>query len=152
VSPAPAGPLFISPPVEPTVDWLRLLPILVALPAAAILTWGLVRGRLPPAAAVEGLVLPVAAYALGMLMVMEKSKEAQFCGSCHVMEPVVKSLDATDGSSLAAIHYTRGLVPTGEASTRATAATASGGRSTPRWQAQCTCCGQLPGSMTCRSS
>ena len=115
MSPAPAGPLFISPPVEPTVDWLRLLPLLVALPAAAILTWGLVRGRLPPTAAVAGLVLPVAAYALGMLMVMEKSKEAQFCGSCHVMDAVVKSLDATDGSSLAAIHYTRGLVPTGEA-------------------------------------
>ena len=112
---APTGPLFVSPPVEPAVDWLRLLPVLVALPAAAILVWGLVRGRLPPAAAVAGLVLPAAAYGLGMLMVMEKSKDVRFCGSCHVMTPVVESLGATDGSSLAAIHYTRGLVPTGEA-------------------------------------
>jgi hypothetical protein len=31
------------------------------------------------------------------------------------MTPIVESLQATDGSSLAAIHYTRGLVPTGDA-------------------------------------
>ena len=111
----PTGPLFTSPPVEPAVDWVRLLPILVALPAAAILIWALVRGRLPPYAAVAALALPAAAYGLGMLMVMEKSKDVHFCGSCHVMTPVVESLSATDGSSLAAIHYTRGLVPTAEA-------------------------------------
>jgi hypothetical protein len=115
VSPAPAGPLFVSPPLEPSVDWLRLLPILVAAPAAAILLWGLARGRLSPSAGVAALVLPAAAYGLGMLMVMERSKATHFCGSCHVMTPIVASLDATDGSSLAAIHYTRGLVPTGEA-------------------------------------
>jgi len=115
VSSAPAGNLFISPPVEPAVDWVTVLPILVALPAVVILLWGLVRGHLPPALAVAGLVLPAAAYGLGMLMVMEKSKDVRFCGSCHVMTPVVESLRATDGSSLAAIHYTRGLVPTAEA-------------------------------------
>ena len=112
---APAGNLFVSPPVGPAVDWLRVLPILVALPAVVILLWGLVRGHLPPPAAVAGLVLPAAAYGLGMLMVMEKSKDLHFCGSCHVMAPVVDSLHATDGTSLAAIHYTRGLVPTAEA-------------------------------------
>jgi hypothetical protein len=115
VNPAPAGPLFISPPVEPAVDWLRVLPILVALPAIVILVWGLVRGRLPPAAGVAGLVLPIAAYGLGMLMVMEESKSTRFCGSCHVMTPIVESLRAADDGSLAAIHYTRGLVPTAEA-------------------------------------
>jgi hypothetical protein len=115
VTGAPTGALFTSPPVEATVDWLRLLPILVALPAAAILIWALVRGRLPPYAAVAALALPVAAYGLGILMVMEQSKNVRFCGSCHVMTPVVESLSGTDGSSLAAIHYTRGLVPTGSA-------------------------------------
>src|SRR5262245_20176886 len=80
-----------------------------------LLLWGLVRGHLPPSVAVAGLVLPVAAYALGVLMVVEKSKDVRFCGSCHVMTPVVESLRATDGASLAAIHYTRGLVPTAEA-------------------------------------
>jgi cytochrome c nitrite reductase small subunit len=115
VSAAPAGPLFVSPPVQPAVDWLRLLPILVALPAAAILAWGVARGRLPPALAVAGLVLPIVAYGLGMLLVMEESKGTQFCGSCHVMVPVVQHLVVSDNPSLAAIHYQRGLVPTGEA-------------------------------------
>jgi cytochrome c nitrite reductase small subunit len=115
VSTAPAGPLFISPPVAPAIDWVRTLPIVVALPAVVILLWGLVRGHLPPALAVAALVLPAAAYGLGMLMVMEKSKDVHFCGSCHVMTPIAESLHATDGTSLAAIHYTRGLVPTAEA-------------------------------------
>jgi hypothetical protein len=115
VSPAPAGSLFTSPPVHPVVDWPRVLPILVALPAVVILVWGLVRGRLPPAAGVAGLVLPIAAYGLGMLMLMEESKDVRFCGSCHVMTPIVESMHATDDASLAAIHYTRGLVPTAEA-------------------------------------
>jgi hypothetical protein len=112
---APVGNLFVSPPVGPAVDWLRVLPVLVALPAVVLLLWGLVRGHLPPAIAVAGLVLPAAAYGLGMLMIMEKSKDVHFCGSCHVMAPIVESLNATDGGSLAAIHYTRGLVPTAEA-------------------------------------
>ena len=64
---------------------------------------------------VLGLVLTMAAYGLGMLMVMEESKDVRFCGSCHVMTPIVASLRATDGSSLAAVHFTRGLVPTHEA-------------------------------------
>jgi hypothetical protein len=115
LSPTPTGPLFVSPPIEPSIDWLRLLPVIVAVPAAAILLWGLLRGRLSPSAGVAALVLPTAAYGLGMLMVMERSKDTQFCGSCHVMTPIVESLQATDESSLAAIHYTRGLVPTGEA-------------------------------------
>jgi hypothetical protein len=115
VNAAPAEALFTSPPVHSLVDWVRVLPVLVALPAVAILLWGLARGRLPPGMAVAGLVLPAAAYGLGMLMVMEESKDVRFCGSCHVMKPIVESLHATDGSSLAAIHYTRGLLPTAEA-------------------------------------
>jgi len=115
VNPTPAGPLFISLPVAPGVDWLRVLPILAALPAMLILAWGLVRGRLPAPIGVAGLMLTLAAYGLGMLMVMEESKDVRFCGSCHLMTPIVASLRATDGSSLAAIHFTRGLVPTNEA-------------------------------------
>lgn len=107
------GPLFVSPPIQAAVQWSHVLPLLVAAPAAAILVWGLVWGRLPPAVAVAGLVfLPAAAYGLGVLMLLETSKDLSFCGSCHVMTPLVASLsDATNGS-LAATHYTRGLVPT----------------------------------------
>jgi len=112
---APVGPLFVSPPVAAAVDWARVLPVLVALPAVAILVWGMVRGRLPPYMGVAVLVLTLASYGFGMLMVMEESKDIRFCGSCHVMTPIVESLRATDGESLAAIHYTRGLVPTSQA-------------------------------------
>jgi len=115
VNAAAAGPLFASPPVQSAVDWLRFLPVLVALPAAAILVWGLARGRLPPAVAMAGLTLPAVAYGLGILLVMEESKNVRFCGSCHVMGPVVQSLTASGDPSLAAIHYQRGLVPTAEA-------------------------------------
>ena len=115
MSPTPIGPLFISPPIAPVVDWTRVLPILVAVPGVVILVWGLVRGRLSPAAGVAGLVLPIVGYGFGMLMVMEESKDVRFCGSCHVMTPIVESLHATTDGSLAAIHYARGLVPTAEA-------------------------------------
>ncbi len=112
----PAGPLFASPPVEPAVDWTHVLPLLVAAPAILILLVGLVRGRLPPALAAAGIVgLPIAAYGLGVLMLLETSKDVRFCGSCHVMTPIVASLSDAGDDSLAAVHYTRGLVPTGEA-------------------------------------
>ncbi|MCW5890292.1 MAG: hypothetical protein KIT14_07040 [bacterium] len=112
----PSGPLFASPPVEPAVAWAQILPLAFALPAAAILFWGLVRGRLPPATALAGVVLlPAAAYGLGALMLLEGSKDVRFCGSCHVMTPIVASLSDADNGSLAAIHYTRGLVPTDQA-------------------------------------
>jgi hypothetical protein len=109
------GPLFASPPVAAAIDWVRVFPVVVALPAVAILLWGLVRGGLAPPLGVTALVLTIGAYGLGMLMVMEESKDVRFCGSCHAMTPIVESLHATDDGSLAAIHYTRGLVPTHEA-------------------------------------
>lgn len=112
----PLGPLFASPPVEPAIEWSHVLPLLVAAPAVVILLVGLVRGRLHPSLAVAGvLVLPAAAYGLGVLMLLESSKDVRFCGSCHVMTPIVASLSNAGEESLAAIHYTRGLVPTGQA-------------------------------------
>jgi cytochrome c nitrite reductase small subunit len=103
-------PLFSWPPPHRGLDWLQILTIVAAVPAAAILLVGLVRGRLMPAAATAGIVfLPVAAYALGALLVMEDSKTVSFCGSCHIMTPIVASLNA-DGDSLAAIHYRSGRV------------------------------------------
>ena len=71
---------------------------------------GLLRGSLSPALGTAGLFLPVAAFGLGSLLVIEDSKRVTFCGSCHVMVPLVASLAADDGS-LASIHYARGLVP-----------------------------------------
>jgi len=109
VTSAPAGPLF-QPPGESALSWLALIPMLMAIPAIAILAWGLVRGKLPPAFAAAGIILPIAAYGFASGYVMEGSKEVSFCGSCHVMGPIVESLSAND-KMLASTHYTRGLVP-----------------------------------------
>jgi len=110
-----ATPLFSWPPSHRGLDWLQILPLLAALPAAAILLVGLLRGHLIPAAATAGIVfLPVATYALGALLIMDDSKTVTFCGSCHVMTPIAASL-SEEGDSLATIHYRRGLVSHEEA-------------------------------------
>jgi hypothetical protein len=104
------GPLFVGPAGAHGVPWSHVLPLLAAIPAAVILVLGLIRGSLPPALGAAGLFLPVVAFGLGSLLVIEDSKHVAFCGSCHVMVPLVESLAADDGS-LASIHYARGLVP-----------------------------------------
>jgi nitrate/TMAO reductase-like tetraheme cytochrome c subunit len=48
-----------------------------------------------------------------MLLILEHSKEVPFCGSCHVMTPIVASLGGTEG--LAASHFRRGAVSHDEA-------------------------------------
>jgi len=106
-------PLFAGPAGAHGIPWLHVLPILFAVPAIVILLWGLARGKLSPALGTAAVLLPVAAYAFGGLLVMEESKDVAFCGSCHVMGPVVKSMASNDGS-LASIHYSRGLVPQNE--------------------------------------
>lgn len=106
---APIGPLF-EPPGTSDVSWFAILPVLFALPAIVLLVRGLVRGTLPPALAAAAVALPVAAYGFASGYVMEGSKQVSFCGSCHVMEPLVESLSAND-RMLASTHYTRGLVP-----------------------------------------
>src|SRR5262249_2287382 len=94
------------------LPWLNILPILVAVPAATILLVGLVRGRLPPAVGASGVLLSVAAYGLGRLLILEESKGVRFCGSGHLVTPLAQSLLRDDGTALAAIHYVRGAVST----------------------------------------
>ena len=86
----------------------------MAAPAAIILVWALLRGRLPQSFVLAGVLLPVAAYGLGGLLVVEDSKKVTFCGSCHVMTPILESLKKDDGS-LASIHFVSGRVPHDEA-------------------------------------
>jgi hypothetical protein len=104
------SPLFAGPPAAHGIHWLPVLAALVGTAAAILLLWGLIRGRLPPSYAVAAVLLPVAAYALASLHMLEGSKQTSFCGSCHVMTPLLKSLHGND-ESLASIHYARGLVP-----------------------------------------
>jgi hypothetical protein len=104
------GPLFAGPPAAHGIPWTAVLALLCAAAAALVLLWGLIRGRLSPSYSVAAVLLSVGAYALASLHMLEGSKDVSFCGSCHVMTPIMNSLNANDGS-LASIHYTRGLVP-----------------------------------------
>lgn len=104
------SPLFAGPPAAHGIPWLAVLAMLVAAAAAILLLWGLVRGRLPASYSAAAVLLPLAAYALASLHMLESSKQVAFCGSCHVMTPLLNSLQGNDGS-LASIHYARGLVP-----------------------------------------
>ena len=104
------GPLFAGPPSAHGIPWLHVLPILVAVPAAALLLWELLHGRLHPIHRAFAVLLPIAVYALCRLLVLKDTKNVWFCRSCHVITPIVASIEADNGS-LAAIHYARGLVP-----------------------------------------
>lgn len=109
------GPLFVPPWEAHGAGWMSWIPIALAAAAAAIAVVGLVRGRLaPPVGALGLVVLPLASYGFGVLLLLEDSKRTEFCGSCHVMGPLVESLEANDGS-LASSHFAKGAVPAREA-------------------------------------
>jgi hypothetical protein len=108
------GPLFAGPPAAHGIHWSAVLATALACAAAVLLLWRLIRGYVAPGFATAGVLLPIAAYGLASLYMLEGSKQVAFCGSCHVMTPILKSVGSNDGS-LAAIHYTRGLVPHEEA-------------------------------------
>jgi hypothetical protein len=103
-------PLFAGPPAAHGIHWLAVLAIVVGAAAAVLLLWALVRGRLPAGYAAAAVLLPVGAYGVASLHLLESSKTVAFCGSCHVMTPIAQSLEGNDGS-LASIHFGRGLVP-----------------------------------------
>lgn len=106
------GPLFETPH-DPAYLWIVGLGVAIA--AIAIAGAGLVRGRLPATLVVPAVLLPVGAYFLASLFLLEESKHVAFCGSCHVtMGPVVAALDS-DGDSLASTHWQRGAVSHSEA-------------------------------------
>jgi hypothetical protein len=100
------GPLF-QHPVEHYYLWV--VSILLAIPAVTIAIWGLIRGQLSAASAVSALiVVPVFAYFLGNLVIMQESKKIAFCGSCHeTMGPLVDS-SFRDNGSLASQHFRGG--------------------------------------------
>ena len=103
-------PLFSGPAGGHGVQWLVVLSAVLAAAAALLLLRRLLGGRAPDSLAMAAVLLPIAAYGLASLHMLEGSKNVTFCGSCHVMTPILKSLQSNDGS-LASIHYNRGLVP-----------------------------------------
>jgi hypothetical protein len=104
-------PLFSGPSAAHGVQWLVVVSAILAILAAGLLLWRLFGGsRLPIGFATAAVLLPIAAYGVATLYMMEESKKVTFCGSCHVMTPIVKSMQGNDGS-LASMHFSRGLVP-----------------------------------------
>src|SRR5262245_38320197 len=69
------SPLFAGPPAAHGIHWLAVLAIVVGGAAAILLLWGLIRGRLPPSYAAAAVALPIAAYGLASLHMMEGSKQ-----------------------------------------------------------------------------
>lgn len=114
MDPQSLGPLFEQPPTH-GLAYLLVFMVLLIVPAATISGVGLARGHLPFAASVIGIVvLPFMAYAMGNLFVLQAAKHTDFCGSCHVMEPVEAAIHVDDGS-LAARHVALGAIPKNEA-------------------------------------
>lgn len=102
------GPLFVHPQSAGAV-WILIA--LIALVTIGLATLALVHGRMPVALNSSALLLlPVFAYVLGDLHVLEESKRVEFCGSCHTtMSPLVESL-SLDLNNLASVHYRSGAV------------------------------------------
>ncbi len=102
------GPLFAHP-YEPGLFWIVVL--VVSSLTIAVCLWVLVRGQLPPALSTAFLVLlPLVAYLLGDIHLMNESKRASYCGSCHEsMSPLLETM-REDDSTLAGIHYQSGAV------------------------------------------
>ena len=109
MAPEQLGPLFIHPQ---ETHYLWLVVMLFSLATIGLALVALVRGSLPVALASPGLLLlPLFAYVLGDLFLLEESKREEFCGSCHeTMGPVVEAMH-DDEASLAALHFRRGAVP-----------------------------------------
>ena len=60
-------------------------------------------------------ILPIVCAAMGTSEHMQRSKQTQFCLSCHIMEPYGKSLHVDDTSYLAAAHFQNHRVPPDQA-------------------------------------
>jgi cytochrome c-type protein NapC len=60
-------------------------------------------------------VLPLIVTVAGVSQHLERSKQTQFCLSCHVMEDYGKSLHAEDQHYLAAAHFQNGRIPRDQA-------------------------------------
>lgn len=102
------GPLFVD---KPQAHLLWMVGLLAAIPALVIAGYALIRGHVSHELGFAGLVVvPVVVLLIANLVVLNRSKETRFCGSCHEpMAPLVESLSAADGS-LASIHFLSGAV------------------------------------------
>jgi cytochrome c-type protein NapC len=95
--------------VNSVEDLLKLVTLICAAAAAAILVWYLARrpplGRVTKVLLLLGLgLLPVLVALTGNIAGYEFTLSRQFCGSCHVMGPYIRDAADPNSQSLAAIH------------------------------------------------
>lgn len=60
-------------------------------------------------------ILPVTCVVIGTHEHLERSKQTQFCLSCHIMEPYGRSLHVDDPGYLAAAHFQNHRIPPDQA-------------------------------------
>jgi cytochrome c-type protein NapC len=97
------------PTIHSTEELLKLVALVCAVTAGAILIWYLVRrpplGRVTKVLLLLGLgLLPVIVALTGNIAGFEYTLKRPFCGSCHVMQPYIRDAEDPNSDSLAAIH------------------------------------------------
>jgi hypothetical protein len=107
------GPLFAHPGdlSDPTLGSIAAILAVVAL---GLCVWVLVRRSVTDALLAASLVtVPLVAVALSDMVLLERSKETEFCVTCHVMTPLLDTVTPED-KALAPLHITQGAVPTAQ--------------------------------------
>jgi len=99
-------------PTDLTHVWAQRASVFLAVATAALILYNLIRRphRMSEPATRWMLFLGICLLPLPVLFMsgavgMEQSKNIQFCGSCHVMEPFVENMQDPDSDLLAALHY-----------------------------------------------
>src|SRR5215468_6609196 len=100
----------------PTVIVVAVLVLTVVIAGMVVLRPGLTISRGGKILAFLGLfILPVFSGLLGFANHVDRSKQTQFCLSCHIMGPYGRSLYVDDPSYIPAAHFQNNRVPRDEA-------------------------------------
>lgn len=100
----------------PTAAVAAVFAITLAVAGLVVAKPGITVGRAGKILAFLGLfILPVFAGLLGLANHIDRSKQTQFCLSCHIMEPYGRSLKVDDKSFIPAAHFQNNRVPRDEA-------------------------------------
>lgn len=100
----------------PTVAVIALLTITLGIVGLLLARPGITAARGGKILAFLGLfIFPILVGTLGFQTHYERSKQTQFCLSCHIMEPYGKSLHVDDASYIPAAHFQNNRIPRDEA-------------------------------------
>ena len=107
----PAGEVY-QQPKDYLLEWVRLLALVMALAAVALILWTLVahRGRLAGFRArlllfVGVCCVPLPAVLMSAAVGLEQSKAVAFCNTCHLMGAFVADMKDPGSLSLSALHF-----------------------------------------------